>query len=203
MAASKFNTPEEDGLIARAANGDRDAFGELVSIYEKLVYNTVKCHVRDNEDALDISQEVFIKIWRYIGKYRGDCRFSTWIYRICTNACLDFKRKSRPEAAWGAPIFTDKDGDEVEFEHADESVAASPERTVEQREDVRMVREAISRLSDEQREIVMLRDIEGYTYEEIAEMLKTEIGTVKSRLNRARNNLRAIISEIGGTHTFT
>ncbi len=202
MAASKFNTPDEEKLIASAARGDREAFGELVSIYEKLVYNTVRYNISGNEDALDVSQEVFIKIWRYIGKYRGDCRFSTWVYKICTNTCLDFLRRSKLNSFERMPVFTDKDGDETEVEYADESVAASPERSLEQNENVRTVREAISRLSEEQREVIMLRDIEGYAYEEISEMLSIEIGTVKSRLSRARNNLRLIIAEMRGINTY-
>lgn len=199
MAFIQYNTPEEDALINAASAGDREAFGRIVSMYERLVFNTVKTKVGNTQDALDLSQEVFIKLWRSIGRYRGDCRFSTWVYRICINACLDFLRRAQSSACEQMPVHTDKDGDELTFEPSDESVAASPERSFEQNEAVRMVRDGIARLSPEQREVILLRDIEGYTYEEISSMLSLEIGTVKSRLNRARSNLRIIIEEARGT----
>lgn len=195
MALTQFNTPEEDALIKAASKGDKDAFGRIVSMYERLVYNTVKQKVGSAEDAFDLSQEVFIKLWRSIGRYRGDCRFSTWVYKVCINASLDFLRKAQTGAVEQLPVYTDKDGDELSFEPADDSVTSSPERSCEQNEAVRMVRDGISRLSPEQREVILLRDIEGYTYEEISEMLRLEIGTVKSRLNRARCNLRQIIEK--------
>ncbi len=198
MGATKFNTPEEEALIALASDGDEEAFGKIVSMYEKLIYNTVRSKVNSPEDALDLSQEVFIKIWRYIGRYRGDCRFSTWVYKICQNACLDFLRRSQHTVAERMPVFTDKDGDEAEIELPDESAMSSPERSFEKNEEIRMVRNAIDSLSPEQREVILLRDIEGYTYDEISEMLSVEIGTVKSRLNRARSNLRAIIEKVHG-----
>ena len=198
MRATKFNPPEEEALIALAANGNEEAFGNLVSMYEKLVYNTVRSKISSPEDALDISQEVFIKIWRYIGRYRGDCRFSTWVYKICRNTCLDFLRRSQHYVTERMPVFTDRDGDETEAELPDESAASSPERTFEKNDDIRMVREAIDALSPEQREVILLRDIEGYTYDEISEMLSIEIGTVKSRLSRARSNLRSIIENAHG-----
>lgn len=196
MAFTQFNTPEEDALIKAASGGDKDAFGRIVSMYERLVYNTVKSKVGSNEDALDLSQEVFIKLWRSIGRYRGDCRFSTWVYKVSINACLDFLRKAQTGAAEQMPVYTDKDGDELCFEPSDDSITASPERSYEQNEAVRMVRDGIARLSPEQREVILLRDIEGYTYEEISDTLRLEIGTVKSRLNRARSNLRQIIEKV-------
>ena len=94
------------------------------------------------------------------------------------------------------PTHMDSDGDEIEVEFADETVVASPERMLEKRETVNAVREAIARLSPEAREVVELRDIDGFSYEEIAEMTGLEIGTVKSRLNRARGQLRAMLAEI-------
>ncbi len=198
MRATKFNTPEEEELIALASRGNEEAFGKIVSMYEKLIYNTVRSKVSSPEDALDLSQEVFIKVWRYIGRYRGDCRFSTWVYKICQNACLDFLRRSQHNVSERMPVFIDKDGDEAEIELPDESAMSSPESSLEKNEEIRMVRDAIDSLSPEQREVILLRDIEGYTYDEISEMLCLEIGTVKSRLNRARGNLRAIIEKVHG-----
>ena len=134
MSENKYNTPEENALISAAQNGDQAAFGELVRLYERLVYNSVKLKVVSAEDAFDVSQNVFIKIWRSIGHYRGDCRFATWVYKICQNACLDFLRHQRATATEAMPTYTDKDGDEIELEFADESVGASPEKMAEKRE---------------------------------------------------------------------
>ncbi len=193
---SQFNTPEEDRLISAAAKGDKDAFGAVVKLYEKLVYNVVRAKVDNDSDALDVAQEVFIKLWRSIGKYRGDCRFTTWIYKICTNTCYDFLRREVQNQAEPIPTYTDKDGDEVPIEFSDDSVTSSPEDAVERSERVMAVRRAIASLSSEHRDVVILRDIEGRSYEEIAEMLELEIGTVKSRLNRARGNLKIYLSEL-------
>ena len=195
MSFNKYNTSEENALIDAAKNGDHAAFGEIVKLYEKLVYNSVRLKVGDAE-AFDVSQEVFIKIWRSIGRYRGDCRFSTWVYKICQNACLDFLRRQRVSATEAMPTYTDKDGDEIELEFADESTLASPECMAEVRERVKIVRDAIARLSPEAREVVELRDIEGYSYEAISEMTGLEIGTVKSRLNRARRHLKQLLLEV-------
>ena len=157
--SQKFNTPEEDRLIVAASAGDREAFGEIVSLYEKLVYNTIRLKVPGEQDAMDLSQEVFIKLWRSIGKYRGDCKFSTWIYKIAINASLDYLRKASHSATEALPTLTDDEGDEKQIEIADESAAASPERTLEKAETVRAVREAIARLNEEQREVILLRDL--------------------------------------------
>lgn len=193
---SQLNTNEENVLVDLAKAGDREAFEKLLFMYEKFVYNTVRLKLGNAEDAFDVSQEVFIKVWKNIKKYRGDCRFATWVYRISTNACLDFLRHAKATATEQFPTHIDSDGDEIEVEFADEAVIASPERMLEKKEAVNAVREAIARLSPEAREVVELRDINGFSYEEIAEITGLEIGTVKSRLNRARGQLRTLLAEI-------
>ncbi len=191
-----FNTTKENRRIAAAASGDKAAFGEIVTEYEKLVWGTIRTKIKNEEDALDLSQEVFLKIWRSIGSYRGDCRFSTWVYRIASNTALDFLRRAPKNANESLDSRTDAEGEEKAFEVADESLSASPERSLEQAETTAAVRQAIASLSEDQRTVVLLRDIEGYTYEEIAGMLSVEIGTVKSRLNRARLHLREKLSHL-------
>lgn len=189
------NKRDEDALIYTASCGDKGAFGQLVIAYQSLVYNTIKTKVKNPEDAMDLAQEVFLKIWRSLPNWRGECKFSTWVYRVCINASYDFLRKSPqipPESLSGK---LDEDGDERPFDVADDSVASSPELSLSKNETSAAVRSAINRLSDEQREIIMLRDIEGYSYDEISSMLSLEIGTVKSRLNRARGNLREILAK--------
>ena len=189
-----MKSDNEAELIKAAAKGDQSAFSELVTAYERLVYNTAKSKVFSHEDAMDISQEVFIKIWRSLPNWRGECRFATWIYKVCVNASLDFLRRA-PEETESLSGRPDEDGEERPLEIADESVSASPESSLEQNETTMAVRRAIAKLPDDQRQIVVLRDIDGYTYEEIAEMLSLGLGTVKSRINRARVRLKALLED--------
>lgn len=195
MSAAKFNTPEEEALIGAVQKGDRVAFEKLYCMYERLVYNTAMAKLGNVSDALDVSQDVFVKIWKSIARYRGDCRFSTWVYKIAINTSLDFLRRAKASHTEAFPSYIDGEGDEVEIEFADESVGASPERMTEKREVINNVRSAIARLSPEAREVVELRDIQGFSYDEIAEMTGLEVGTVKSRLNRARGQLRELLLE--------
>ena len=187
-----MKSDNEAELIKAAANGDQSAFSELVTEYERLVYNTVKSKVLSAEDAMDISQEVFIKIWKALPNWRGECKFATWVYKVCINASLDFLRRA-PEETESLSGRPDDDGDERPLDIADDSVQASPERRLEQSETTMAVRRAIARLPEDQREIVILRDIDGYSYDEIADMLSLGIGTVKSRINRARTRLKSLL----------
>ena len=141
---------------------------------------------------MDISQEVFIKIWKALPNWRGECKFATWVYKVCINASLDFLRRApeKTESLSGRP---DDDGDERPLDIADDSVQASPERRLEQSETTMAVRRAIAKLPEDQRQIVILRDIDGYSYDEIADMLSLGIGTVKSRINRARTRLKSLL----------
>ena len=185
-----MKTEDESALIKAAARGDEAAFGEIVTTYERLVFSTLKSKVMSAEDAMDLSQEVFIKIWRALPNWRGDCKLSTWIYKVCVNTSLDFLRRS-PDVE---TISTSPDDeDDRPFEVADDSIAASPERQAEQNETTAAVRRAIASLPDDQRQVIMLRDIEGFSYDEISEMLSLGIGTVKSRINRARMRLKALL----------
>ena len=189
-----MKSDNEAELIKAAAKGDQSAFSELVTAYERLVYNTAKSKVLSHEDAMDVSQEVFIKIWRSLPNWRGECKFATWIYKVCVNASLDFLRRA-PEETESLSGRPDEDGEERPLEIADESVSASPESSLEQNETTMAVRRAIAKLPDDQRQIVVLRDIDGYTYEEIAEMLSLGLGTVKSRINRARVRLKSLLED--------
>ena len=185
-----MKTKDESALIKAAARGDEAAFGEIVTTYERLVFSTIKSKVMSVEDAMDLSQEVFIKIWRALPNWRGDCKLSTWIYKVCVNTSLDFLRRSPDvEIVSTSP----DDEDDRPFEVTDDSITASPERQAERNETTAAVRRAIASLPDDQRQVIMLRDIEGFSYDEISEMLSLGIGTVKSRINRARTRLKALL----------
>ncbi len=176
-------------LVAKIKKGDMNAFDELVNAYNKRVANIAYSLLSDREDSLDAAQEVFIKIYRSVGGFRGECSVSTWIYRITKNVCTDILRKRK-----GNIISLDnEDEDEPKMEIADETTA--PEHIAERNAKIDAVRAAISRLDENMRTVITLCDINGLSYDETAEVLKCPIGTVKSRLYRAREHLRKILSE--------
>ncbi len=182
---------DELELIGRARNGDGDAFGTLMKRHESMIFNAVMGMVRNTEDARDITQDAFFKAYRSLKSFRGDCKFSSWVYRIAVNAAKDFLRSEsrRPHISLDADT-EDDDGEGQPMQIADDSTAADPQASAEASETQRIVRAALARLSDNHREILILRDIEGYSYEDIADMLGLELCTVKSRINRARIAMR-------------
>lgn len=178
----------ETELIERCQKGDREAFNELVEQYQSHVINIAYGMLSDREDAYDAAQETFVKIYRNIGGFKGKSSLSTWIYRIVANVCNDMLRKRQRSAVVVSMSGTVSDEDDREMDITDN--APTPEEMAELNEEQRAVRIAISELSAEHREIITLSDIEQLSYEEISEILKCPIGTVKSRLNRARSALK-------------
>ena len=181
--------PEDTLLAYKAADGYDSAFETLVRKYEKLVSTCVYGIVGNPEDTLDLSQEVFLKVYKSISTFKGDSEFSTWLYRIAKNTALDFVRKRKQPF-----VSIDSSGEENEgFDIPDESTGASPEKRVLENEKREKLKNAILQLSAEHREVIVLRDINGYSYEDISKKLEIEPGTVKSRLSRAREQLRKIL----------
>ena len=183
--------PETD-LVTRCKQGDRAAFDELVNQYKNQVVNIAYGMMSDREDALDAAQEVFVRVYRSIGSFKENSSLSTWIYRITANVCNDILRK-RQRSGNIISIDSQNDDDERGLEIHD--VSAAPEELAEKNERIRIVRQSISELSEEYREVIVYCDIEGMSYDEIAEILNCPQGTVKSRLNRARNALRKKLLE--------
>lgn len=172
-------------LVQKAARGDELAFETLVKEHQNLVYNVALRLCENREDALDISQEAFIKAWRALPKFRCECNFSTWIYRITVNAAKDYLKKENSAAST------------LELSEVDDvDLGDSPDDTMIKEERILILQNALDQLPLEHKEIVTLRDIEGYSYEEISEMLSLEIGTVKSRINRARSALRKLLGGV-------
>ena len=181
--------PEDTLLCLKAADGDDKSFEILVRKYEKLVSTCVYSVVGNAEDVLDISQEVFLKVYKSLSSFKGDSEFSTWLYRIAKNTALDFVRKRKINA-----VSIDSSGEEGGgFDVPDDNVSVSPEKKVLKNEGIQKLYDAIEMLSEEHREIIILRDLNDYSYEDIAEKLNLEVGTVKSRLHRARDTLRKIL----------
>lgn len=180
-------------LIKKAAKGDVDAFEMLIEEYQKKVYNIALGILKNHDDANDIAQEVFIKIFKSIKNFKGESSFSTWIFRITTNACLDEirKRKNNQTVSTDENIVLD-DG-EVTKQIIDDG--PSPDEIYEKNELKKYVAKAISNLGEEHRTVIVLRDIQGFSYDEIADILDCPKGTVKSRINRARLMLKDILKK--------
>ena len=186
-------TPDEEiRLVKAVANGSESAFEALVTENQKLVYNVALKLTGDPEDALDVSQETFLKAYRNLSSFRFESRFSAWLYRLAYNASMDLLKKKRGTVSLTAE---DEEGEERELAIAD--TAPTPEESLEREETRRAVREAVARLPEDKREIIVMREFSGMSYSDIADALGIEEGTVKSRISRARAALAEILSEYG------
>ena len=191
---------EINTLIESAKNGDDAAFSSLVGHYEKFVYNTA-CRVLSasgcsTDAADDIAQDSFIKAWRSISSFRGDCSFSTWLFRITVNTARDSIRTTVRKGTVSLTRSDEEDEDEYsEWDVPVTSGSEIPEDSLEKKELILTVRRAIEALPEDQRAVVIMRDLNELSYHEIAEKLGIELGTVKSRLNRGRAGLKAILKK--------
>ena len=182
---------DEKHILARARRGELPAFEELVRWYEKRVYAVALRSSGSPEDAADITQEVFLRAWRSIESFRGDSGFSTWLFRITMNMCVDFARHKHTQPQTQSIV------DEEENERPMPDPAPTPEEHLENRELGRELAAALEEISEEHRRIILLRDVSGMSYTEIAEVLEISEGTVKSRLSRARIALRKVLLRRG------
>lgn len=176
-------------LIQRAQEGSSDAFGELVRSYEKFIFN-VACRMFSNvEDASDIAQEALIKAYKNINKFDFNSSFSTWLYRITVNVCIDEMRRRKGKETYSIDAEDEENGLFIQLEDTSEGA----EEGVIRKETVSEVRQAIDKLSEEHKMVIILRDLQDLSYEEVAQTLGINVGTVKSRLARGRKNLKDII----------
>jgi RNA polymerase sigma-70 factor (ECF subfamily) len=184
------NLPDEQ-LVKSAQNGDRESMCELLARYERKTYNLAFRLMGNHADASDAAQEALVRIYVRLPNFRGDSAFSTWLFRVATNACLDeLRRRGRlRHSSLDEAATLDLPYPPAEFG----SECDSPVEKAEQREVQAAVQRAITRLPDDYRAVVVLRDIKNYSYQEIAAVLGTTVGTVKSRLHRARLALRNVI----------
>ena len=185
---------EDLSLARQAAAGNDDAFSVIVDRYSRLVYNVALRSVSSSEDAADISQETFLKAWRSIGSFRGDCALSTWLCRIALNCCCDHARSAKRHRVLSLTVQEDEDETKV-LDIPDTDVTAMPEEELTRQTEIAAVREAIDSLPEEQKMIIIMRDITGLSYIEIADALGLEMGTVKSRINRARGAVKKFLVE--------
>lgn len=186
--------PTEQELVARAREGDERAFEQLVADNEKRVYNLCRRLAGNPEDGAELAQEAFLNAWRGLASFQGDSSFSTWLYRLASNACIDLlrKRKRRQERE----NFCSLDDEEAGWlEPA--APGAGPEEELERKERRQALERELRALPDHQREILVMREVSGLSYQEIGELLSLDLGTVKSRLARARLALKKRLQENG------
>ena len=183
---------QEAAIVRKVLGGDANAFETLVLEYEKNVYNIALRMTGNSEDAADMTQEAFIKAYNSLQSFRGDSKFSVWLYRIVSNVCLDFLRSKyrRPTVSLSVE---DDDGEECEIP----DLRNLPEDSLESSLVRDAVRRGLDTLSPDQRRILILRELGGLSYEEIGARLGLEAGTVKSRIFRARKRLCAFLTKDG------
>ena len=173
----------DDGdLITRFKDGDLSAFEELVRKYQDRIYNLCRYMIQDAHDAQDAAQDVFLKAYENLKAFKPDASLYTWLYRIAVNTCLDYKKKSRPEQAEDESVIDDL-----------ASTEPSPEQRYQSKEIGQAIQAALQKLPEQLRAAIVLKEIEELSYEEIAEALDTSSGTVKSRISRAREELRRLL----------
>jgi len=178
---------EDRRLIADCLGGQRDAFGELVTRYQARLFNAALRLVQSPDDAADVVQDAFLNAFQSLHTFKGDAEFFTWLYRIAFNTAISFKRKKRP--AISLESHTGESG--IEPEDASEYI--KPGAALQRSEDEQELALAVARLSPEHREVLLLKDIDGLRYEDIAVLLAVPIGTIRSRLHRARLELRDLL----------
>lgn len=187
----------ERALIHKAARGDADAFEQLMTGQEGRMYAVALRMCGNREDAQDCVQEAMLRIYKALSSFKGQSSFSTWVYRITMNSCLDELRRRKSRAATSLDQMIDNG-----FSPTDED--DTPERHSIQAEQKRQIEKAIAGLPEDMRAAVVLRDVQGCSYDEIARVLDTNVGTIKSRISRGREKLRGILSsqpELFNRHT--
>lgn len=175
-------------LVRAAAKGRTDAFEELVRLHEKKVYALTLRMCGNPEDARDAAQEAFLSAWRGLPSFRGEAGFSTWLYRLASNAAIDQLRRNRRQRKEASL-------DAGEMDTPDQS--PGPQEAAEGSELQRAVADGLASLSEDHRRILLLREYQALSYDEIAQTLDMDLGTVKSRISRARRALRKILLESG------
>lgn len=193
----------ENRMVKKAINGDCDAFEQIVLTYEKKVYNIAYQMFNNEQDAYDVSQEIFIKLYKNISSFKFDSSFSTWLHRLAVNTCIDAYRKRKRQLSSQAysidePVEND---DSSHMERQFEDTSPGPEAIYIQNETVQEVQNAIQMLKEEFKSIIIMRDLQGHSYEELSEIFNCSLGTVKSRLARARTSLKNIILANGEQKT--
>jgi RNA polymerase sigma-70 factor, ECF subfamily len=184
-------------LIAECLEGRRDSFGVLVTNYQARLYNAAVRLVDTPEDAADVVQDAFLSAYQSLHSFKGDAEFFTWLYRIAFNTAISMKRKRKTTLSLDAR----RNGElgPHSREPVDASEYVKPGAALERTEEEKLLHDALARLSGEHREVLLMKDIDGLKYEEIADVMGIPIGTVRSRLHRARLELRDLLAPLEDT----
>lgn len=179
----------EQELASLARRGDQDAFAQLVRDNERRVYTLALRLCGNPEDAMDLAQETFLRAWSALPNFRGSSSFSTWLYRLTYNACVDFLRKNSLRREVSLPL-TEEAPDVPDH-------TGDPHQALERKERRQALERGLARLPEHYRSVLVLRELSGLSYREIGDVLKLDLGTVRSRLARARGELRKILRKDG------
>lgn len=185
-AIDTVSNEDDQRLIEQCLAGNSAAFGELVIRYQDRLFNSLMMMVNSFEDARDLTQEAFVHAFRKLDTFRGDSQFYTWLFRIAVNATISFRRKAVRQKAVSLDVVKEAIGEEPTDKRED----TGPSVRMEISEQQRIVRQALSEVSEEFRTALILTEIDGLSYEEAAETIGCPIGTVRSRIHRGRNELR-------------
>jgi RNA polymerase sigma-70 factor, ECF subfamily len=184
-------------LVKRVKTGDQRAFKLLVERYQRKIYAVALGMVKDKEEALDISQEAFVKVYKYLDHFKGDSSFYTWLYRITVNICIDALRKK--QALRGEQVELDE---AVKMDTAEANIGAlgsrlgtNPQKSALRKELAEKIQQALETVPEKHRAILLLREVEGMSYEDLSRTLQIPKGTVMSRLFHARTKVQKILSE--------
>lgn len=190
----KIVNDDDRRLIAECLGGRRESFGELVSRYQSRLYNAALRLADTPEDAADVVQDTFLNAFQSLRSFKGDAEFFTWLYRIAFNNAISLKRKKKPTLSLDAG--SDGEQSREAREVADRSDYVKTGAALERTEEEALLHAALARLSSEHRDVLVMKDIDGLKYEEIAEVLRVPIGTIRSRLHRARLELRELLEPL-------
>lgn len=184
-------------LVKRIKTGDQRAFKLLVERYQRKVFGVAMGMLKDKEEAMDVAQEAFVKVYKYLDYFKADSSFSTWLYRITTNLCIDVVRRRR--AMRGEPVEFDEtlalDTSEAHLGALGSRLGTNPQKSALRKELAQKIQEALEQVPEKHRAILLLREVEGMSYEDLSRTLGVPKGTVMSRLFHARSKVQKILSE--------
>ena len=183
---------QEQQWVEAARQGDQSAFEQLVHLYEKRVLALTTRMCKNPADAEEAAQEAFLSAWQGLPFFRGDASFSTWLYRLASNACVDLLRREGRRQSAAGPSLNDE---EVQLEVPD--TAPSPQEQAERSELRQQIEAGLQALTPDHRQVLLLREMHQLSYDEIAQTLDVDVGTVKSRINRGRKQLRSFLLRSG------
>ena len=184
---------EDIKIIQKVISGDMESFSVIIRKYQKMVFRYVNSQFNNEDDAMDITQEIFITAMEALKSFRGESKFSTWLYSIMVNYCKNYKKKSG--RLFATSLFATKEAEEYEIQIPDHRV--NPERDIVDSDTLAIVKEEIHRLPDDYRKVLVLRDLEGLSYNEVSDILGINLSNVKVRIYRGRELLKNRLSNRG------